>query len=57
VREIELVPRRSGAEQVIGADVVLVHGLLDQPHAEQSGVKGQILPRLRGDRGQMMNSA
>ena len=46
-----------GVEQVIGADVVLVDGLLDQPHAEQAGVKGQIVPRLRRDRGQMMNSA
>ena len=46
-----------GIEQVIGADVVLVDGLLDQPHAEQAGVKGHIVPRLRRDRGQMMNSA
>ena len=76
MREIELVPRRSGGgrkieegeigagigfavgvEQMIGADVVLVDGLLDQPHAEQAGVKGQILARLRRNRGQMMNSA
>jgi hypothetical protein len=72
VREIELVPRGReieegeigagigfavGVEQVIGADVVLVDGLLDQPHAEQPGVKGQVLPRLRRDRGQVMNSA
>ena len=42
-----------GVEQVIGADVVLVDGLLDQPHAEQAGVKGQIVraasPRSRSD--------
>ena len=46
-----------GVEQVIGADVVLVDGLFHQPHAEQAGVKGHIVPRLRRDRGQMMNSA
>ena len=46
-----------GVEQVIGADVILVDGLLDQPHAEQAGVEGQIVPRLRRDRGQVMNSA
>jgi hypothetical protein len=46
-----------GIEQMIGADVVLVDGLLDQPHAQQAGVKRQIVPRLRRDRGQMMNSA
>ena len=32
-----------GVEQMIGADVVLVDGLLDQPHAEQAGIKRQIL--------------
>ena len=46
-----------GVEQVIGGDVVLVDGLLHQPHAQQAGVEGQIVPRLRRDRGQMMNSA
>ena len=46
-----------GVEQVIGGDVILVDRLLDQPHAEQAGVEGQIVPRLRGDRGQVMNSA
>ena len=45
-----------GVEQMIGADVVLVDGLLDQPHAEQAGVKRQILARFRRDRGQMVNS-
>src|SRR6266568_2201978 len=44
-----------GVEQMIGADVVLVNGLLDQPHAEQAGVKGEILARLGGNRGQMVN--
>ena len=45
-----------GVEQMIGADVVLVDGLLDQPHAEQAGVKRQIFARFGGNRGQMMNS-
>ena len=44
-----------GIEQMIGADVVLIDGLLDQPHAEQAGVKGQIFTRFRGNRGQMVN--
>ena len=44
-----------GVEQMIGADVVLIDGLLDQPHAEQAGIKRQILPRFRGNRGQMVN--
>jgi hypothetical protein len=44
-----------GVEQMIGADIVLIDGLLDQPHAEQAGIKGQILARFRGYRGQMMN--
>ena len=46
-----------GVEQVVGGDIVLIDRLLDQPHAEQAGVKGQILPGLRRDRGQVVNSA
>src|SRR6266852_7051781 len=44
-----------GVEQMMGADVVLIDGLLHQPHAEQAGVERQILPRFRGNRGQMVN--
>ncbi len=44
-----------GVEQMIGADVVLVDGLLDQPHAEQAGIKGQIFARFCRNRGQMVN--
>ena len=47
---------RVGVEQVIGADVVLVDGLLDQPHAEQAGIKRQILARFRGNCSQVVNS-
>src|SRR6266576_1261314 len=45
-----------GIEQMVGAHIVLVDGLLDQPHAEQAGIKGQILARLGGNRGQMVNA-
>jgi hypothetical protein len=45
-----------GVEQMIGADVVLVDGLLDQPHPQQPAVERQIVARLRGNRGQMVNS-
>ena len=31
-----------GIEQVIGADVVLVDGLLDQPHAERLGIESSL---------------
>jgi hypothetical protein len=41
---------------MVGRDIILIDGLLYQPHAGWPGVKGQILPRLRRDRGQMMNS-
>ena len=44
-----------GVEQMIGADVVLVDGLLDQPHAEHAGIKRQIVARFGRNRGQMVN--
>ncbi len=44
-----------GVEQMIGADVVLIDGLLHQPHAEQAGIERQVLPRFRGNRCQMVN--
>ena len=48
-REIEEGQIRAGIglavriEQVVGADIILVDGLLHQPHAEQAGVKRQIV--------------
>ena len=45
-----------GIEQVIGGDVVLVDRLLDQPHAENAGVKGQIFLRMGGNRRQVMDA-
>ena len=44
-----------GVEQMVGADVVLIDGLLDQPHPEQAGIKRQVLARFRGNRRQMMD--
>jgi hypothetical protein len=43
-------------EQVIGRDVVLVHRLLDQPHAHHLRVEPQIARRVGGDRGEMMDA-
>ena len=48
--------QRVGIEQVIGADVVLVDGLLHQPHAERAGVEAHVARRIGGDRGQMMDA-
>ncbi len=45
-----------GVEQMIGGDVVLVHRLLDEPHAEEASVEGEILRRPRRDGGEMVNS-
>ena len=44
-------------EQVVGASVVLVDRLLDQPHAEGAGVKAEIGRRLGGDRRQVVDAA
>jgi hypothetical protein len=41
---------------MVGRDVVLVDGLLDQPHTEQAGVKGEIIPRLCRNCRQVVNS-
>ena len=44
-------------EQVVGADVILVDGFLDQPHTQQVCIKGQIFARFCGDGGQVVNPA
>jgi hypothetical protein len=41
---------------VIGADVVLVDGLLHQPQPHGLGVEVVVAARVRGYGGQMMNS-
>jgi hypothetical protein len=45
-----------GEEQVIGTRLVLVHALLDQPHAEHPGVEIEILLRGTGDGGDVMEA-
>ena len=45
-----------GVEEVIGAGVVLVDALLDQPHAEHAAVEVEVLLRGPGDGGDVMKS-
>ena len=45
-----------GIEQVVGAGVVLVHGALDEAHAENLRVEGVVARRVGGDGGQVMDA-
>ena len=55
--EVGAGPRqRVGVEQVIGAGVVLVDGLLDHPHAHRAGVEALVARRVGRNRGQMMDA-
>ena len=45
-----------GVEEVIGRDVVLVHGFLHEPKPEHLRVERVVLSGLRGDRGQVVQS-
>ncbi len=45
-----------GIEQVVGPGIVLVDGLLDQAHAEHAGVEVDVLLRLAGDCGDVMDA-
>ena len=45
-----------GIEEVIGADIVLVDGLLDQAHAERLGIESDIARRIGGHSRQMMDT-
>ena len=59
VEEGDVGPRRTetvGIEEVIGADVVLVDGLLDQPEAEDARVEIDVLRRLGRDRREVMDA-
>ena len=49
-------PLRVGVEQVIGTHVVLVDGALDEPHAQRPGIEVMVVPDLRRDRRQMVDS-
>src|SRR5579883_3384012 len=44
-----------GVEQVIDGRIILVHRFLDQPQAEQPGVKVDVSRRIRRDRGDVVN--
>jgi hypothetical protein len=48
--------RASFAWWVVGAGVVLVHGLLDETHAERARVEIVVAPGVGGDRGEMMDA-
>jgi hypothetical protein len=41
---------------MIGADVVLVDGLLHQPHAECAGIEGHIAGGIGGNGGEVVNA-
>jgi hypothetical protein len=45
-----------GVEQVIDGGLVLVDGLLDQPQAERARVEVDVLRRVGGDRGYVMDA-
>jgi hypothetical protein len=46
-----------GVEEVVGAGIVLVDALLDQPHAEHAGVEVEVLLRGARDRGDVVEPA
>ena len=48
--------RTIGVEEMVGPRHVLVDGLLDQPHAQDSNVEVQILLRVAGDDGDVMQA-
>jgi hypothetical protein len=45
-----------GVEQVVGTDVVLVHGFLDEPHAEDARVEGMVARRVCRDGRQVVDA-
>ena len=45
-----------GVEEVVRAGIVLIHALLDEPHAEDAGVEVEILLRRSRDRCDVMQS-
>ena len=54
VRSVPGSPFGVGVEQVIGAGIVLVDALLDEPHAQDAGVEVEILLRRAGNRGDVV---
>ena len=58
-KKVRSVPGRAlrvGVEEVIGADVVLVHAPLDETHAQRLGIEVVVLANLRRDRRHMMDT-
>ena len=45
-----------GVEQMVGADIVLVDGLLDETHAERLRIEAVVLRCLRGNGREMMDA-
>ena len=59
IEEGQIAAGRSEAvaiKEVIGRNIVLIHRLLDQPHAHDLRVETQIARRVGGDGGQMMDA-
>src|SRR5690606_3252949 len=44
-------------EEVVGRDVVLIDGLLDQPHAQDAGKEVDVAAGVAGDRRDVVQSA
>src|SRR5690606_32501248 len=60
IEEGEVAARRGqpiGVKQMIGAGIILVDGLLDEPETERIGVELFVAGRIRGDRGEMVNAS
>src|SRR5262249_49335611 len=56
-RDVGAGPReRVGVEQMVGAGVVLVDGLLHHAHAHRAGVEALVASCVGRDRGEMMNA-
>ena len=59
IEERQVVPRAAdgvGVEEVIGADVVLIHAALDEAHPHHLGVEAVVRADVSGDGGEVMNA-
>ena len=50
------MPFRVGVEKMVGAGIILVDALLNQPHPEDAGVEIEIFLSRPGDRSDVMKS-
>jgi hypothetical protein len=48
--------QRVGIEQVVGADIILVDCLLDEPHAERAGIERDVAGCVRGNRREVVDA-